>query len=151
MKKITATLLAIVASATTLFAASLYTSAEDKPISYSELPAEAQSFVRDYFTNEEISHIILDRDVISIDYKLTFMSGTKLEFNSQGEWKEVDMRNGNVPTAIIPQAIAEYVAKNYPNRTITEIKRNHYYTEVCLNGGLELTFNRSYRVVDVDD
>lgn len=151
MKKITTTLFAIIATTTTLFAASLYTPAEDKPISYDELPAEAQNFIVNYFANEELSHIVLDRDVISVDYNVTFLSGTKLEFNSRGEWKEVDVRNGSVPQSLVPQAIAEYVERNYNNRAITEIKRNHTYTEVGLKGGLELTFNKDYKLVDVDD
>lgn len=151
MKKITMFLFAIIATTTTLFATSLYTSAEDRPIVFDELPAEAQAFVSEYFANEELSHIILDRDVISIDYRVAFLSGTKLEFNSRGEWKEIDTRNGIVPNDLVPQAIVEYVKKNYPNREIVEINRNHYYTEVTLKGGLELTFNRSYQLVDVDD
>lgn len=151
MKKITMALIAIFASATSLFATSLLTQAEDRPIAYDKLPAKAQEFISTYYANEEVSHIILDRDVISIDYRVTFLSGTKLEFNSDGEWKEVDTRNGIVPNDLVPQAIAEYINKNYPNREITEINRNHYYTEVTLNGGLELTFNKSYQLVDVDD
>ena len=151
MKKITMSLFAIIASVATLFAASQPTTMEDRAISFNELPAKAQSFINTYFANEEISHIILDRDVISVDYNVALFSGTKLEFDSKGEWKEVDTRNGAVPEALIPNAIAEYVKSKYPNRKITEISRNHTYTEVTLNGGLELTFNKSYKLVDVDD
>ena len=151
MKTITTTLIAIIASVTTLFAASLYTSAEDRPVSYNELPADAQAFVAKYFADEEISHIILDRDVISIDYKVAFLSGTKLEFDGKGEWKEVDCNKTSVPEALIPQQIAEYVKTSYPHNAITEIKREHGNTEIKLNGGLELTFNNRYRVVDIDD
>lgn len=151
MKRVTATLLAIIATATTAFATSLYITSEDRPVSYDELPAEAKSFIENNFANDEVSHIILDRDIISVDYNVSLTSGTKLEFNSRGEWKEVDTRNSIVPNNIVPQAIAEYIKKNYPNREITEIKRNHTYTEVTLKGGLELTFNKNYNVVDVDD
>lgn len=151
MKKITLTLFSIIASVVTLFAASQPTTMEDRAISFNELPAKAQSFINTYFANEEISHIILDRDVISVDYNVALLSGTKLEFDSKGEWKEVDTRNDAVPEALIPNAIAEYVKSKYPNRKITEISRNHTYTEVTLNGGLELTFNKSYKLVDVDD
>lgn len=151
MRTITTTLIAVIASATTLFAASFWAQSEDRPVSYDNLPAEAQTFISTHFANEEVSHIILDRDVISVDYNVTFLSGTKLEFNSRGEWKEVDTRNGIVPNAIVPQAIAEYVKKNYPNREIREISRNHYHTEVTLTGGLELTFNKHNQIVDVDD
>lgn len=151
MKKITVTLIAIIASATTLFAISLINLTEDKPISYDKLPADAQKFIETYYANEEISHITLDRDVISVDYKVALLSGTKLEFNSKGEWKEVETRNSAVPNDLVPQQIVEYVEANYPNREITEINRNHSYTEVTLKGGLELTFNRNYKLVDVDD
>ncbi len=151
MKKITMTLFALAASTAALFAVSLTTSMEDRPINREELPAEAQKFIATYFADEEISHVILDRDVISVDYNVTFLSGTKLEFNSKGEWKEVETRNGVVPQHLVPQTIAEYVKTNYPNREITEIKRNHSYTEVTLKGGLELTFNKNYKIVDVDD
>ena len=151
MKKITVTLIAILATATTLFALSLISLTEDKPISYDKLPADAQKFIETYYADQEISHITRDRDVISVDYDVVFLSGTKLEFNSKGEWKEVDTHHSVVPNDLIPQAIAEYVKSNYPNREITEIKRNHSYTEVTLNGGLELTFNRDYKLVDVDD
>jgi hypothetical protein len=43
------------------------------------------------------------------------------------------------------------VAKKYPANKIVEISRDHNDWEVKLNGGLELTFNRDYRLVDVDD
>ena len=63
----------------------------------------------------------------------------------------METRNGIVPNNLVPQAITEYVKKNYPNQEITDIKRNHYYTEVTLKRGLELTFNKHYKLVDVDD
>lgn len=151
MKLITTTLIAIIASATTLFAISLPAFTQDRPVSYDELPKQAQEFINTHFANEEVSHIVLDRDVISADYSVVFLSGTKLEFDSRGEWKEVETRNSIVPGEIVPQAIAEYVKTNYPNREITEINRNHSYTEVTLKGGLELTFNKKYKLVEVDD
>lgn len=151
MKLITTTLIAIIASITTLFAISLPAFTQDRPVSYDELPKQAQEFINTHFANEEVSHIVLDRDVISVDYNVVFLSGTKLEFDSRGEWKEVETRNSVVPSEIVPQAIAEYVKTNYPNREITEINRNHSYTEVTLKGGLELTFNKKYKLVEVDD
>lgn len=151
MKKITITLLAIIATATTAFATSLYFISDDKPVTYDELPAEAKAFIANNFANEEISHILLDKDVVTAEYDVVFLSGTKLEFDSRGEWKEVDMHNGSVPQNLVPQAIAEYVKKNYPNNEITELKRDKHHTKVGLKGGLELTFNKDYKLVDVDD
>ena len=151
MRTITMTLCAILASVTTIFAASHTTFADDKPISFDQLPAKAQSFINKYFAGEEVSHITYDRDALSADYDVRFLSGTEVEFDSNGEWKDIDTRNGVVPAELIPQAIAKYVKSNYPNRTITEISRNHTHTEVTLNGGLELKFNKNHKLVEVDD
>jgi hypothetical protein len=78
-------------------------------------------------------------------------SGVKIEFDGDGQWNDVECRGGAVPAAIVPQKIADYVAKKYPANKIVEISRDHNDWEVKLNGGLELTFNRDYRLVDVDD
>lgn len=145
------TLCAILASVTTIFATLHTTFADDKPISFDQLPAKAQSFINKYFAGEEVSHITYDRDALSADYDVRFLSGTEVEFDSNGEWKDIDTRNGVVPAELIPQAIAKYVKSNYPNRTITEISRNHTHTEVTLNGGLELKFNKNQKLVEVDD
>lgn len=151
MKTITTTLLAIMATASVAFAATLYIDNNDRPVNYDELPAKAKSFISSHFAGEEVSHIILDKDIVCNDYTVSFLSGTKLEFNGNGEWTEIDCGKASVPQAFIPQQIVAYVEKNHPGRTITEIKREHGHTEIKLNGGFELTFNSRYRVVDVDD
>ena len=151
MKTITTTLCAILITASAAFATSMYIDNNDKPIDYDKLPAKAKSLIQENFAGEELSHIIYDNDVISSDYTVSFLSGTKLEFNGKGEWTEIDCGRASVPEALIPQQIAEYVKAKHPNNTITELKREHGNTEVKLNGGLELTFNSRYRIVDVDD
>lgn len=151
MKTITTTLLAIMATASVAFAATLYIDNNDRPVNYDELPAEAKTFISTHFAGEEVSHIILDKDIVCNDYTVSFLSGTKLEFNGKGEWTEIDCGRASVPEALIPQQIAEYVKAKHPNNTITELKREHGNTEVKLNGGLELTFNSRYRIVNVDD
>ena len=151
MKTITTTLLAIMTTISVAFAANLYIDNNDRPIKYDELPAKAKSFISTHFASEEVSHIILDKDIVENDYTVSFLSGTKLEFDGKGEWKEVDCNKTSVPEALIPQQIAEYVKTSYPHNAITEIKREHGNTEIKLNGGLELTFNNRYRVVDIDD
>lgn len=151
MRIITTALVAIMATASAAFATSLYIDNNDRPINYEELPAEAKSFISTHFGSEEISHIVLDKDIVCSDYTVAFRSGTKLEFDGGGDWTEIDCGRTSVPEALIPQQIADYVAAKHPNSTITEIKREHGRTEVKLNGGLELTFNSRYRIVDVDD
>jgi hypothetical protein len=45
-----------------------------------------------------------------------FVNGAKVEFTKNGEWKDVECKYGEVPAAIVPQQIRDYVAKNYPDR-----------------------------------
>lgn len=151
MRIITTALFAIMATASAAFATSLYIDNNDRPINYEELPAEAKSFISTHFGSEEISHIVLDKDFVCSDYTVAFRSGTKLEFDGGGDWTEIDCGRTSVPEALIPQQIADYVKTNYPDRAITELKREHGNTDIKLDSGLELTFNSRYRIVDVDD
>ena len=112
-----------------------------------ELVGKTDTFYEDVSMRDEFSkHYVLESGE---RYAVIFPEA--VHYDDGGEWKEVDTHKGIVPNALVPQAIAEYVTKNYPNSKITEIKRNHTYTEVTLKGGLELTFNRDYKLVDVDD
>jgi hypothetical protein len=77
--------------------------------------------------------------------------GTKLEFTSKGDWKEVDCRYEEVPAAVIPQAIKEYVSSNYPGEKILKIERDRGYYELKLSNRYELTFNKNYNIVDIDN
>ena len=78
-------------------------------------------------------------------------SGMKIEFDNKGEWIEVDCKYTSVPEAIVPAKIGDYVKKNYPSSKIVEIKKQYNGWEVNISGGLELTFDKTYRLTEVDD
>jgi len=151
MKKITAIILTVVATATTALAATAIVTDNDTPITFNELPEAAKEFVHKHFGKEQVSHVTLDNDIIDKEYTLVFASGTKLEFNGDGDWKEVDCRYTEMPQGLVPEQIENYIKNNYPNSKIREIKREHGGWEVKITGGLELTFNRDFKLVDIDD
>lgn len=151
MKKITAIILTVVATATTALAATAIVTDNDTPITFNELPEAAKEFVHKHFGKEQVSHVTLDNDIINKEYTLVFASGTKLEFNGDGDWKEVDCRYTEMPQGLVPEQIENYIKNNYPNSKIREIKREHGGWEVKITGGLELTFNRDFKLVDIDD
>lgn len=124
---------------------------DDRPIRYDELPAAAQSFIAENFAKEQVSHITLDDGIMNDEYKVVFVSGTKLEFDGNGNWKELDCRYAEVPNTLVPTQIADYVKSNYPGSKITELKREHGEWEAKITGGLELTFDQSFKLVDIDD
>lgn len=151
MKIFATIILLLILSATTLYATESRTFYDDKPIAYSELPAKAKEFIDKYFHKEKASHVSLDRDIISNEYNVVFASGIKIEFNGDGTWKEIDCRYSTVPHTLIPEKISAYIKEHYPNSNITELKRERGNWEVKLTGGMELTFNKDMRLVEIDD
>lgn len=147
MKKITMILAGIALLATTAPAFA----GTDRPIAVGELPATAQEFIKANFAGVEVSFSKVDEGVFDKDYKVVFVNGAKVEFAKNGEWKDVDCKYGEVPAAIVPQQIRDYVAKNYPGRKITSIDRDRRDFEVELDNGLDLKFDLKFRLIDIDD
>lgn len=151
MRKFATIFLSLILSATSVFAGTNTILDDDKPITYEELPQKAKEFITKNFHKEHVSHVTLDKGIMNDEYKVAFTSGTKLEFNSKGDWKEIDCRYSSVPHNLIPEKISAYVKEHYPNSSITELKREHGNWEAKITGGLELTFNSDMRLVDIDD
>ena len=123
----------------------------DKLINKSELPVKAQQFIDQYYANVKLTYAKMERDFLERTYEVVLADGTKLEFTCDGNWKEVDCRYDEVPAVIIPAAIKEYVTNNYPNEKILKIERDRGYYELKLSNRYELTFNKNYMIVDIDN
>lgn len=123
----------------------------DKLINKSELPVQAQKFIDAHFANVKLTYAKLERDFFERSYEVVLADGTKIEFASNGSWRDVDCRYEEVPAAIIPQAIKEYVNNNYPGEKILKIEHDRGYYELKLSNRYELTFNKDYKIVDIDN
>ena len=134
MKKFTILLasLAVMASSVPAFAG------KDRIITVGELPVE-------------VSYAKVDEELFDKDYKVVFVNGSKVEFAKDGAWKEVDCKYGEVPAAIVPQQIRDYVAKNFAGRKIVSIDRDKRDWEVKLDNGLDLKFDLQFRLIEIDD
>ena len=55
-----------------------------------------------------------------------------------------------VPGAIVPQQIKDYVAQKYPDAKIVKIERMRRGYEISLSSRIELEFDRNFKVVDID-
>ena len=146
MKKI---LFAVVAFLS--FGISVAVADNNKIINKSELPAPAQKLLNDYFPGVKLSYAKLERDFLERSYEVLLADGTKLEFFSNGEWQEVDCKFGEVPFGIIPEPIIKYIADNYSGEKVLKIEIDRGNYEVKLSNRLELTFNKNFNVVDIDD
>lgn len=124
---------------------------EDRPIKVEQLPAAAQEFIKAHFPKSTVSFAKIDDELVYKEYEVMLTDGTKLEFDGEGEWKDVDCKYSTVPSAIVPKQIAQYVRKNYPDAKILKIDRDRRDYEVTLSNRLELTFDMQFNLVDIDD
>lgn len=145
MKKLFLLLACIGAFATTALADN------KKAITVEELPANAQTFIKTYFPDATVMFARMEPGFFGNEYDVYFNEGCTVEFNSKGEWKEVDCKRSRVPMAIIPKEIYNYVSSNRPELYITKIERDMRDYEVELNNGSELKFDLKFNLVDYDD
>lgn len=144
----------ILSIAMVLFAMTMMVKAsDDKPINVEQLPKAAKEFIATHFVNEKIAVAKQDTDFMDKDYKVIFVSGNKVEFDKKGVWKEVDCERSSVPSSIIPSQIKTYLKSNYPDKVVTQIENKNkgkYKYEVELDNSMEIKFNKSFEVVEID-
>jgi hypothetical protein len=146
MKKILLTLVAI-------FSVGIFSAIadNDRVINKSQLPAPAQQFLNEHFAGVDLTYAKEERDIFKHSFEVRLADGTKIEFTSKGEWHEVECRFGEVPAAIVPQAIKEYIDKNYAGAKVLYIEKDRNDYEVKLSNRLELKFDKDFNIYDIDD
>lgn len=109
------------------------------PVSQSELPKAAQTFLTKYFPKDQVKKVEKDNGRRGTEYEVDLVSGAEVEFMSDGQWKDVKAAHGTVvPSDIVPAAIVKYVNTNHKGQTIVEISRKRGGYEVELSNGTEL-------------
>jgi len=147
MKKFT-TLFAVMALA---YAAASFVSCKDAVLTADKLPEAALSFIKEYFPENTISYVKKDSELTKTTYEVVFQDGTEIEFDSKGQWDNIDCKRTAVPAVLIPDAIAEYVRQSFPGQVIVKIDKETFGHEIELASGLELKFDKKGKLVNVDD
>ena len=119
----------------------------DQVISFNEMPEAAQALLKQYFANKVPLVVTVDWD----DYAIVYDSGEKVEFDKQGNWKEINCRTSCVPAELIPEQIKANIQTTFPGAVIIKIDRNRRGYEVKLNNGLEVEYDPMFQVIDIDD
>ena len=130
---------------------SLTACAKEQVITFDQVPEPAKAIVAAHFDASQIAYVILDKGLLDADYEVKFNDGRSLEFNKAGELTKVDCKQTEVPSALIPELVRQYVEANFPNAFITEWSKDDRRWKAELNSGLELEFNSNYEFVRIDD
>ena len=119
----------------------------DQVITLDQMPEVAQALHKQYFAGKVPLVVTVDWD----DYTIRYESGEKVEFDKQGNWKEIDCRTSQVPVELIPEEIKANIAATFPGAIILKIDRNRRGYEVKLNNGLEVEYSPTFQVININD
>lgn len=123
----------------------------DKPINMTQLPTTAQQTIKKYFGNKTVALAKQESGLFEKSYDVVFNNGERVEFDRKGNWTEIDCKASAVPAGLIPAKISQYVKSTYPGAKIVQIEKDDSQYEVKLSNRLEITFNKNFQVVDIDD
>ncbi|NDV65139.1 PepSY-like domain-containing protein [Bacteroides sp. 224] len=116
------------------------------------LPKNSQTFIQQYFPNSAISYIKIDNEFFkSKKYEVVLTNGTEIDFDSRGNWMEVDAKKAEIPAELIPDYVKNYLSANFKKEYITQIEKDRRGIEVELNNDLSLRFDRNGNLVEIDD
>jgi len=140
----------IIVIATVLLVSSAIMRADDRPVTFAQLPAAVQNFINVNYPSDKISYATVDDDFIRPDYNVVLVSGVRLQFTNSGALEKIESRAG-VPDSFVPVQIKDYVKMHYPESFIIEYEVGKKRYEIKLSNRLELKFNRNFNLVEVDD
>ena len=143
MKKIFA-ILAISLSAVS------FAKADDIPVTFAQIPVDAQTFIKNTYPDEKVSYAMVDDDFIRPDYTVVLASGIKVRFNHDGSLEKIEARGG-VPASVVPVQILDYVKMTVPDAVLVEYEIGRFGYEVKLSNGMELNSNRKFKISRFDD
>ena len=117
-----------------------------------DLPPAAQTLLNKYFGGEKVNHIKIDKPTFgSTEYDVILNNGTEIEFDSKGDWKEIDCGNSSVPKDLVLKSIRDYVSSNFKGQKIVNIEKTRNKYNIELQNGTDLEFDRSGRFLRIDD
>lgn len=124
--------------------------AEDVEIAFDRLPEKAQKIVGKAYPDTRIKKVEMERRASLIQYEVKLAGGVKLQFSKDGSLTECECTNGAVPDVLIPSRIKTFMADEFPGREIRRFEHDGKLYELLLDNGDELSFNSSYRLIDID-
>ena len=129
--------------------------AAEKLLMFEQLPQEVQIFTRKYFSADDPlyrhAYVTYDPELFDSSYMVVFTNGDGLEFTKDGNWKDFDCQQCVVPSEIIPEAIQNYLSVTFPSNVVKKIEKNRRSYEIKLDSGLELEFDLTGKLIEIDD
>ncbi len=117
------------------------------------IPLKATSFLSDHFSGVAIRKVKVKKyatEAAQKKYEVKLINGVEVDFNSDGDWLEVDGNHQAIPNAILPKNVAHYIKNNYPNSAVEKIEKEATKYEVELLNGIDLEFDLQGNFLRID-
>ena len=121
----------------------------------SQMPSGVQNFLETYFPGREVTDFQETKNMM--DYEVKMDDGTEIEFNSLGEWEEMDFKNSEMSQEFaktLPSSIFEYIQQYYSNGSIRKVEkipfgRRSFFYRIVLHkpNNVELRFTNDGDVI----
>lgn len=108
----------------------------------SVLPPAAKTILSNNFKSG-VSIVKVEKDLGRVnEYEVVLTDGTEITFDKNGNWKEIETAlNKEVPAALIPKAIVNYVKQNQKGTRVVGLERKGKGYEATLSNGVEMLFD----------
>ena len=135
---------------TLLLCSTLLYGDNDRPITFQQLPTNSQEFILKYFPQDKVAFAKIEKNLFDLKDDVLLVSGVKLEFFKNGDWKEVHCTVSKVPVDVIPDDILNAIKYLYPNRDleVIDIERSSKGINITLNNGAELKFSPNMKLLN---
>lgn len=126
--------------------------AQERVISKADLPQPAKTFLDSNFKEQKVIQVVKDTEyLVRTTYEVLLDNAMELEFDSKGNWKEIDGNHNSIPESLVPEKIGQYVKQNFPMQTINKIEKSSVKYEVELANDLDLEFALNGEFLRIDD
>lgn len=125
--------------------------ADKQVVDFAMLPQSAQTFVKTHFADKQVAIVYYDNDIFDKDYELYFNDGARIDFESNGEWKELEDKVNGLPMTALPAGISQYVTERHPGMPVVSIERKRHGFTVELSSEIEMKFDKGGQFLRYDD
>lgn len=108
----------------------------------SSLPQPAQIMLSNNF-KAKVAIVKIEKELGHVmGYDVTLNDGTEIEFDAKGNWKDIEVPAGKaVPAVFIPEAAAQYLAREHKSSKVVGIEHSRKGYEVELDNGVDIKFD----------
>ncbi|MDV2446779.1 hypothetical protein CMU93_04595 [Elizabethkingia anophelis] len=120
---------------------------ETQVVKTTDLPAKAQALINTSYSDVQVKEVRrADLGDNKFFYAVELADGSRLDFDTNGDWVTIDSRVKAVPATAVPANISSYVKTNYPSKDIMYINKNvkGYFVKLTTNIKLSFDANGSF-------